>query len=246
MARRDMGELLERAGFVFFGRIQRLGTATMESVPVTESTAIVRVEEVVLAPDAVGDPTGRDVTIELRTPRIKPRGRALFFTEGLSFGESIAVREIGRVRTKDPGRLRKQVDELMERGVSQALERRIAGSDLVVVGRIGAMRPIERSEERRGRSEHDPDWWEAAIEAESVERGEHDLTKPVRLIFPNSRDVMWYQVPKPSPGQNGVWLLRRPQIEGLPEAAYTALDALDFQARDQLDRVREAIERLGG
>lgn len=246
MARRDIGELLERAGFVFFGRIRRLGAATMASVPVTESTAVVRVEEVVRAPDAVGDQTGREITVELRTPRIKPKGRALFFTEGLSFGESIAVREIGRVRTKDPGRLRKEVDELMERRAGQALERRVAGSDLIVVGRIGAMRPIGRADEKRSRSEHDPDWWEAAIEAESVERGRHDLRKPVPLIFPNSRDVMWYQAPKPSPGQDGVWLLRRPQIEELPEEAYTALDPLDYQPRDQLDRVREAIERRGG
>jgi hypothetical protein len=59
-------------------------------------------------------------------------------------------------------------------------------------------------------------------------------------VFPASRDVMWYQIPKPQVGQSGVWILS----SGLPAASPREIgiaDPKDFQATSQLSRVKALL-----
>ena len=51
-------------------------------------------------------------------------------------------------------------------------------------------------------SEHDPRWWEATIEVEAFLKG-RAREKTVTMLFPSSRDVMWYASPKPQPSSRG-------------------------------------------
>ena len=111
-------------------------------------------------------------------------------------------------------------------------------------------------------SEHDPQWWEAVIDVDDVVAGNVEQEGQVTVMYPNSDDVMWRHTPKFQAGQEGVWILHKEQIRALARespaniamhaiavaegtGAYTALDPMDFQPLDQLDRIKAATRRNG-
>jgi hypothetical protein len=87
------------APFVFFGTVRRPDGSNVELLESDEyPTAVVRVDDVVTAPEAVGDLSGREITVHLSQPGRLSRGsRHLFMATSLHFGEEIAVAEIARV-----------------------------------------------------------------------------------------------------------------------------------------------------
>jgi hypothetical protein len=95
-------------------------------------------------------------------------------------------------------------------------------------------------------SEHDPQWHEAEIEIEEVVKGDVPEARTV-VLFPASTDVMWYRAPKLTPGQQGVWVLHDEQIpESVASAfpsVFTALDPTDVRPREELEHVRELVDR---
>lgn len=242
MAARELDSLARRAPFIFSGKVERTSAATLPSVPVDDATAVVRVERVYRAPEVVGDQTGRTITIQLRKPDVRRGARALFFATGWLYGESLAVTEVGRSSADDPDKLDEQLENAELRAAESELLERIAAASLVVVGKVARIAPHEEPH-RSGESEHEPGWFVAEIDVESVEMGRHSADKPVPLAFPTSDDVQWYWRPKPQPGQEGVWILHREELAGLPPGAFTALDPRDFQPRDQLEHVRDLVAR---
>src|SRR5262249_43281875 len=126
------------------------------------------------------------------------------------------------------------------------LQERIARAEIVIVGKVAKTEPVPGTEQRHVETEHDPDWWIAHVDVASVEMGKIS-EQIVRVMFANSRDEMWIDSPKFRPGQAGVWILQRNQTERggpvLRLPGLTALDALDFQPPEQLERVRRLIRR---
>lgn len=238
----EVKDLVRQARFIFKGTIQKLNAATMSVVPVTDSTAIVKVEQVFQAPETLGDYTDQDITVQLGDPKGAKEGQqAVFFANSWLYGESIAVVEVGRVAPEDLTRLRQQIADTKQSIADEELQSRIAGAELVVVGKVLKTNPAP--EELRGGpiTEHDPDWWEAITEVESVEKGELRQS-PLVFLFSTSIDVKWYQAPKFHADQEGIWILRTGQVEQLGAEVYVVIDPLDFHPRDQLDRIRRLIE----
>jgi hypothetical protein len=67
----------------------------LPDVQVDERTAIVAVDEIVHAPAAFANYTGKEITVQLGgRKKIQPGEQAVFFANGWRFGESIAVRSI--------------------------------------------------------------------------------------------------------------------------------------------------------
>ena len=75
------------------------------------------------------------------------------------------------------------------------------------------------------------------------------------MVFPQSDDVRWHQVPKYHPGQQGIWLLHRASaaatrtltpkaaaaLPALGANALTAIDAADFLPLGELGRVKALL-----
>ena len=242
MAMREIDGLAGRSPFIFSGTVERTAAATFPAVPVDDATAVVHVERVFRAPEALGDQTDRSITVQLLKPDMKEGAHALFFATGWLYGESIAVTEVGRTNANDPDELRKQLDRAELQAEESELLDRIAKASLIVVGRVGRMVPVKRAQ-RLGESEHDARWFVADLEVESVEKGRHARSKPAPLAFPSSDDIQWYWRPKPKPGQEGIWILHKEQLPGLPPGAFIALDPHDFQPLAQLEHVRRLIAR---
>lgn len=239
----DLQRAVRESQFIFLGTVQKLGATTMPVVPVSPTTAIVRVDEVIAAPTSIGDQTGQQVTIALRRPdSVREGQQSVFFTEGWIYGDGLAVREVdrldGRPATAD---LREAVAEAIQLNEEEDLADLLSRAELVVVGRIVRTVAVDRNEHRLPITEHDPDLHRAFVEVATLLKGEAPAQGQVSFLFANSRDVMWDRSPKPTEGQVGVWILLRDEMPALPLEGLTAFDPRAVQPRERAEVVRRLL-----
>jgi hypothetical protein len=263
-------DLDQRSTFVFEGTVQKLGEATMPTVPVTGRTIVVRVDRVVRAPAALSAYAGHDITLQLSEGEKVRRGeRALFYTNGWLYGDSIAVQSLGHTALggAEAGRFALATDPVQAKA-DRDLETHVAEADLVVRGRvIGVRLPASSGRVGGARpatpthpiSEHAGLWREAVIDVEEVGKGARPR-KQIVVRFPSSKDVRWARVPKFHPGQEGFFLLHE---EGSGEGPgtsspaarasrkttkrrYTALHPQDFQPLQKAREMRTLMGHMPG
>jgi hypothetical protein len=236
-------ELMGQSQLVFKGTVTKVNAATLPQIRPTASTIVVKVDEVVHAPPhTLEDYTGKQVTVQLSQPGgVKVGEQFVFFTTSWMFGSSIAVREVGRTEP-DITVTRGRAAEAVATAAHNKLQDRMSSGELVVVGRVSNVRPAPEDVRRGRHSEHDPHWWEAAIEIESVLKGQINERRVI-ILFPSSGDVMWKNAPKFHEGEQGIWFLRREKLGAIPatQAHLTALNPLDFHPIDQLDRIKQLV-----
>jgi hypothetical protein len=242
-------DLVARSQFIFKGHVVKPNASNVKAVASSNRTAVVRVEEVLDAPSTLGDYTGQEITVQLSQPsRLVAGQEALFFTVGWVYGETLAVKEVGRLAgaAAAADTARKQIADARRRADDTVLGQRIRASQFVVAGKVATTGPLgDRGPDTRG-TEHDPEWQVAVIDVGSVEWGQAP-SRTVSVLFPASRDVMWARSPKFQPGQAGIWLLHRERLPRIAAAAppfYTALEPLDFHPPAALDRVRRIVKSL--
>ena len=229
----DALDALQQASFAFVGTIEQLGAATMADLDVDDRTAVVRVDRVLHAPEGFTGLAGERITLKLAPDADVPGvGETLgFFANGLAFGDSIALGEVGR-------RPAAELEQLTAAATGDQVElarlrRHVDEADAVVVATVVRLQDVEAPD----RSEHDPDWWQAVLAVDRVARG---TVAPGELtvLFPNSLDVLWRHAPKPKPGQDGVWILHGTGGELRALAPFQLLHAEDYQPVQSLDRLR--------
>src|ERR1041384_4839571 len=89
-------DLSGQAVFIFQGTVQKLKAATMTNVPVNARTAIVRVDEIIQAPKVLAGYAGKEITVQLEPGhKINEGAAAVFYTNNLIFGDSVAAEAIG-------------------------------------------------------------------------------------------------------------------------------------------------------
>jgi hypothetical protein len=242
-ADRAFVDLVRKSGLIFKGTVREPHAAT-PTVPVEENTAIVRVDEVLEAPASMGDLAGQDVTVRLLKPEaVKAGSQLAFFTVVYSMGSSVGVAEIGsRAFEGSSESLRNQIREARQELADEALGRRLASAELVVVGKVTETHPTSETANKVPSSEHDPMWWEAVLQVESVAKGQ-PVGARVTLFFPQTFDQRWGNAPKFQQGQEGIFLLHAEESKKYELRGYTALDAQDFQPKNQLDRIHRLLAK---
>ena len=219
----------ERARFVFKGTVRRLKASTVRDVPATSQTAVVRVEDIVHAPEALSDHLGQDITVLVpRAGALKVGQEAVFYATGGIFGDGVAVlcadhRPAERVPAAMVAAAARvsPVHQLANRDARARFQQ----ADLVVSGTVvGVTLPTRPGRRRAGAaamapvsatpgvmpvvSEHDPVMHDAEVEVAAVHKGRH-RGGTVSVRFPASSDVKWYRAPKFHVGQEGFFLLHK-------------------------------------
>ena len=238
------------APFVFFGTVRQPGGSKVELLESDEyPSAVVHVDEVLSAPEAVGDVTGREVTVHLSdSGRLRRGSRHLFLATSLQFGDEIAVTEVGRlaVTRREEGEVRRALlDEKLQQ-FDEALTERLREADVVLYGvvlRIEAVTP-----EAAGRpetvGEAAPGFRAAVLKPWRTLQGRAD--EEPRVVFPFPRTQKWSEVPLFVEGVEGVWILQgaggqtlaagKVKVPDVP-GGFTALDPLDFHAPGLIGRL---------
>jgi hypothetical protein len=243
MADDQIRALLGEAPLSFLGTVERLGAATMGDVPIDGRTAIVHVDQVLHAPAAFAQLAGTRITVQL-DPKIAPPAMGeqfAFFASGAAFGDSIAVDEIGRVPAAQiqphlaaaAASGSAPFESLQADLEAEAVRQHVSDAAAVVVGRITGLAKVTGQPSH----EHDPDWWLATLDVYHVEKGR---LKPqaLEVLYANSLDVRWRQVPKPKPAQDGMWILHATTGPLTKLAKYQLIDPNDYQPVQNLDALR--------
>jgi hypothetical protein len=251
----------KEARFVFKGTVQKLRAATMREVTPDQRTAVVRVDEVIHAPEVLSQYAGQDITVMVAgNKKLKKGEQSVFYTNGVLFGDSVAVEAVDHhdlkqlapamaVASADP------VKNLATRDVQQRFE----SADVVVSGRVISVRmPADLVTARATHatdatatgpiSEHDPDWRIGEIQVDQVHKGNH-RGKTAEVRFPSSSDVMWHDAPKFKTGQEGFFILHKSAREAVAArhaptqdaGEYVAFNPADFQPFDEADGIRNLI-----
>lgn len=229
--------VIRQATFIFKGTVVKLSATTMPEVKASDSSAVVRVDEVIDAPGAPADLAGKEITVQLaHAGSLSVGQQATFFTRGWLMGESMAVIEVAPAREGgNVQQIREMVQAARQKNADEALQTEISSAEAVVVGTVSSVAPAGIPELP---TEHTPQMQKAVIAVQTTLKG-HVTGKSVTVFFPSSDDPYWRGAPKFKQGQEGIWLLHRNQIEmrGL-ENQFTALKPLDFQTRDQQERIQ--------
>lgn len=238
----DLQKLLRESRFVFQGTVRKLGASNMAAVSPSPANAVVAVDHVLVAPAQFADFTGREITISMLRPDSPKLGEpAVFFTYGWIYGQSIAVREVGHVEVpKNLGVLREQIATAQRQNDEQDLAKLLARAEIVIAGRLVRIENVSREETHLPVTEHDPDLRRAYLQPESVLKGRIPPNGVVSFLFADSKDVLWSRSPKPTEGQEAVWILSRDEKNGLNLESLTAFDPNDVQPPER----REILERL--
>ena len=231
--------LADVSSLVFRGRVVRSGASAMPQVRATRQTAVVLVEEVYHAAEAIRGINGTQITLTVNRPAAEGRSY-IFFSNVYLYGRGLAARESGRLAVERNGQsAQKVVDDAFQAREDRALRQRIVRASLVVQGKVLRTEPMPR-DPRWPESEHDPQWWIAVIQVDSFAKGQG--SRELTIVFPSSKDELWIDSPKFKPDQEGVWILQRDTKEKVTSVyavrGYTALDPRDFQPREAWEKVR--------
>ena len=242
----QVDDLSRQSTFTFVGTVKELNAATIaEEVPVTESTAVVTVDEVLQAPPMLANRAGTDITVQLSDAEQMEEGQqATFFTTGWIYGEDIAVQEVGHVEGRVDDEQAAELSTL-SRGTREnrtlRLQQRLAEADVVVLGMVSEIKFPEGYDTHGLVSEHAPLWREATIQIQTVYKGDLPADQDtVKVIYSRSEDIRWHRTPILDVGQKGIFVLDKREIPDIQREEYAALDPLDYQPPEQ----RDLIERL--
>jgi len=213
----------------------------MASVPVDETTAVVRVDQVLRAPEALAGLAGHAITVKLtERKRVQPGQQAIFMTTGWLVGDGVAVRSLGHtdLARAVAGRSPESTRDPVAAKAARDLEQHLGDADLVVTGRVTEVR-LPAGSARRSTSgnaappisEHAPAWREAVIQVHDVRKGAAP-GKQIVVRFPASTDVRWAAVPKLQTGQEGLFLLHAVDVSGGRTVHYEARHRDDFRPLD--------------
>lgn len=179
------------------------------------SRAEVRIERIDDKPAAVSLRAGQLITVLAAEPQaFEPDQSRRFVTEPVIYGDRLTVRLLSEA----------QAD-------IRPLEQAIRTADIVVTGTIVEIRPAPRAafaatdgrEAPRRVTEHDPQWHDAVLEIETINKGTPAMIqagdkRKIVVRFANSMDVRFYRMPKFTVGQQGVFLLQQDKLSAIPIA----------------------------
>ena len=259
--------LAQEARFVFKGTVQKLKAATMSGIPVNDRTVVVRVDEVIHAPEALSHYAGQNITVLLAGKKKFKKGQqAVFYANGLVFGESVAVQAVDHHDVgKTPAAMAVAGGDPVKNLAVRDIQARLTSADVILSGRVTSVRvPSDTVAAKSAKSaksaglaaatvtgpisEHDPVWRIGEIQVDQVHQGSHK-GKTAEVRFPNSQDVMWHDAPKFHAGQEGFFILHKSEKEEVAAKAaptkdageYVALNAVDFQPFDEPGGIRNLI-----
>lgn len=216
--------LAEGSSIVFLGKVERVNASDEPMVQASTRTAIVSVQKMYAGSEVAGDQTGKKVTVILsRAGAWKAGDAALFYGNPRFLGKSLTVADEAEVQSPS---VAVSAQSSLEQGVQARKNKpildRLAAATLVFRGSVEKVEPVAveaaAGNDTRGPgppAEHDPDWHAATVRVSAPLRG-GEAGQVVTVVFPASRDIVWFNVPKLKPGQDAVFLVHLPNKQEEP------------------------------
>ncbi|OBQ70113.1 hypothetical protein [Mesorhizobium erdmanii] len=245
----------EEAGFIFQGKAvpdkdrPSPDEGDAQNDAAAENTIRIHIDEVIHSTAELRGLRGSDAFLITEHKATFEGGEEfVFFTDIVSLGNKLVVRELGHRRATSQSR--EEISEALRIAAARPLAERVRQAELIVIGEVTSSRVLERPFPPR--SEHDPEWGVAKVAVRTVLKGKKPKGE-VEVLFASSHDVAWYKSPKLHEGKHGIFLLHvtrdddeeveRPRDMARP--IYKVIDPLDFQSAEREAEVRRLADEGG-
>jgi hypothetical protein len=212
--------LASKASVIVRGTIVKTNASDEPLVPASSRTVVIRIREMYAGSEFVGDLKGQTATVILsEQSRAQNGGEMLFFGDPRFAGKVLTIADIGEMPIS-PDAAATQSTQLMS-GIQNRrdapIRARLNIASAVFSGRVEKVTPVEMSPSPSlGREqplgEHDPEFHVAWVRVAKAVSGVK-VGALVAVVFPASRDIVWFNVRKPKPGEDVLVIGHRPQPE---------------------------------
>lgn len=239
------------APFVFLGTVAGAPPAgtTPAGAGAPGASRLVVVDEIYLQKGTFESQTGKQVEVLDAPARLQDKGRYVFYTEPVRFGDRVVVRVVDVADQTAPATA-SQAAAAKQNAAMQFQRREIteraALAELVVSGTVTSVRQLERTAPQRD-TEHDPDLRVARVKVERALKGKPPGGE-IEVVFAASRDVQWFKAPKFQIGDRSILFLQRPGREvaalGVSQQRFTVLHPSDARPPSDLEAVEAALKAV--
>jgi hypothetical protein len=247
MIKSEQLRLVGEAGFIFRGKVIRHGTTDAQlTASAAGNIVTAEIEEILHGTDVLRDLTGKQaIVISDHAAEIEDGSVLVLFTNCISLGDAVVVRELGQVKASRE--TERDIMQAVKMVSEQPLRSRVERADLIITGKVLESRSAGTTTILK--SEHDPDWWIARVAVQSVLKGK-ETKREIEVLFPNSADIVWYKVPKLREGLTGIFLLQLLKAKEAPKEIarpiYQITDPLDFLPEERLPDLQRALDQEKG
>ncbi|MGD8570090.1 MAG: hypothetical protein PVJ39_18530 [Gammaproteobacteria bacterium] len=210
-------DLAQRSSIVVSGKVIKTNASEEPLLKASRNTVVVKVSRMYAGAEITGDQNGRKMTAILSGPgRFRVGTEAVFFGNPRFAGKTLTMIDEGEMLAEKAA-----ADAGLQLGLQTRRDKpvldRLDAASVVFLGKVENEKPLEsdtdkKDQPRESYSEHDPKWHVAAVRVLMPLRGA-DKDALVMVIFPSSRDIMWFNSPKLKAGQEGIFIAHRPAKE---------------------------------
>lgn len=207
--------LAERSAIVVAGKVMRVNASLDPLQPASAQTVVIMVSRMYSGAEIAGDQKGRMATVVLSSAArpMKVGTEALFFGNPRFIGKSLTIASEGELVSGAAGAASADISLGVQAQRDLPLRERIAAASSVFRGRVESERPLGAGAGQPGASdqppsEHDPEWHVASVRVLTPLQGS---AQPglINVLFPASRDIVWFNAPKLTAGQEAIFITHR-------------------------------------
>jgi hypothetical protein len=208
--------LAQRSAIVVAGKVVRVNASLEPMQAAASNTIVITISRMYAGAEIAGDQKGRMATVLLShpSPAVKPGAEALFFGNPRFIGNSLTIADEGELFAGAASAANVGLEATVQTRRDQPLVERMASASSIFLGKVESEHPItvadQAGERREPASEHDPEWRVASVRVLTSLRGATEGAL-VNVIFPASRDVMWFNAPKLKEGQESIFITHAPE-----------------------------------
>ena len=208
-------DIAARSAIVVSGKVVRTNASEEPLLMASANTVVIKVSHMYAGSEIAGDQTGRNITAILSRPlRLKVGTEAMFFGNPRFVGKSLTMVDEGEMLSAKTAEANPDLKIGLQARRDKPIQERLTSASTVFLGKVESVRPLEsnmdkKDQSRESFSEHDPEWHVAAVRVITPLRGSNKDAM-VLVIYPASRDIMWFNSPKLQPGQEGVFITHNP------------------------------------
>jgi hypothetical protein len=212
----SVAALAQRSAIVVAGKVVRVNASLEPMQAASSNTIVITISRMYAGAEIAGDQKGRMATVLLShpSPNAKPGTEALFFGNPRFIGKSLTIADEGELFGGAASAANVGLEATVQTRRDQPLVERMVSASSIFRGKVEGEHPItvadQPGERREPASEHDPEWWVASVRVLTSLRGATEGAL-VNVIFPASRDVMWFNAPKLKEGQESIFITHAPE-----------------------------------